>query len=202
MTSPLRAPLPVDRTALEDYRDQLQRRGARPEPDIMAQMQAARERAEAMRAMTARDATAGPSGPGPAAGSFASIRQVMEPAANFLPGIGDALAAKDAAGNAREGRWGAAAVDVASMIPVVGALGDGARAMRKNPIGKKLAEMDFEELITLAKRNDPDGLYDASALAREGQPMWSRKELVESLGQSFGPDDYPWQILQGSQKYR
>jgi hypothetical protein len=187
MTPPFRAPLPVDRTALEDYRDQLQRRGARPDPDIMAQMQAARERAEAMRAMTARDVTAGPSGRGPAAGGPSDLARMGKLAANFAPGIGDGMALLDARNDAAAGNWGAAALNVASTLPIAGVVGDAARAAKSAKRSANAWEIvPQEEIGKVFDRLDPDEyLYHATSapnarkIVSEGlQP--NKKRLIGS----------------------
>jgi hypothetical protein len=95
-----------------------------------------------------RDVTRGPSGRGPAAGSFASIRQAMEPAAGFLPGIGDAIGAKDAVRDFRAGNYGSAALAAASTLPVVGAVGDAARA------AKKVSDLPMDQASRMARAKD------------------------------------------------
>jgi len=157
MTAPFRAPLPVDRTALEDYRERQQRRNAPPPRSFMDVMREARERAEAVRQMerrdmvsrsgSARDVTSRAEGDGPAAGSFESLfesapymaKHVGRIPLDFTPGVGDALALNDARVNIDEGNYGSALVDVASTLPVVGIAGDVARKVRKGSKGEKVA---------------------------------------------------------------
>jgi hypothetical protein len=141
MTAPFRAPLPVDRTALEDYRERQQRRNAPPPRSFMDVMREARERAEAVRQMerrdmvsrsgSARDVTARAEGDSPAAGSFGSMfesapymaKTIGRQALDFTP-VGDVLAVRDGVEDASEGNYGSAALNIASALPIIGTAAD------------------------------------------------------------------------------
>lgn len=60
-----------------------------------------------------------------------ALRAAAEIGASFLPGVGDAMAARDAVKEAKAGNYGKAALAAASALPVVGAVGDAARAADK-----------------------------------------------------------------------
>jgi hypothetical protein len=145
------------RTALEEYRARRQPKA--PDPSPYEIMETARARAQAM---APRDVTAGPSGTSPAAGSFASLQSIAELGGSFLPGIGDALGVRDAVRDVRDGNYGMAALNVASALPVVGVLGDAARAARK------ATDLPVDDAARMSRARDMG--FDVDATVYHGTP--------------------------------
>jgi hypothetical protein len=124
------------------------------------------------------DVTRGPEGHGAAAGGPSDIARMGKFGANFLPVIGDGMALNDARQDAGEGRWGSAAFNAATALPLVGTAGKMAKEAKK---AGKIADWRWRPFKEVADEVGIDALpkhvEDFGAFMQEQAGRASRNEL-------------------------